>query len=177
MPHACRAERFATALSLCLLVAMSATQAGAQNVGQAPAPSTPAARAAVLAVADSALAAISRGDMVGLTDLMLPDGVLFPSRTADGVTRARARSRADQRASPVTARITERGFRPEVRVDGPIATVWYPYDLYLDGKWSHCGVDVFVLFQSGTSWKIGSLSWSAVQPPACERHPDGPPAP
>jgi hypothetical protein len=135
---------------------------------------TPQARAAVLAVADSALSAITRGDMIALTDLMLPDASLFPSRTIDGVTQARARSRADQRTAPMRG-ITERGFRPEIRIGGPIATVWYPYDLYVDGKWSHCGVDVFVMFQVGTGWKIGSLSWSAVQPPACERHPDGPP--
>ena len=136
---------------------------------------TAAGRGAVLAVADSALSAITRGDMAALTDLMLPDATLYPSRTTDGVTRARARSRAEQRASPMTARITERGFRPEVRVDGPIATVWYPYDLYVDGTWSHCGVDVFVMFQIDGRWKIANLSWTAVQPPACERHPDGPP--
>ncbi len=133
------------------------------------------ARAAVVAVADSALAAISHSDMTALASLMLPDATMYPSRTTNGVTRARARRLTDERALLVSAKITERGFRPEVRVDGPIATVWYPYDLYLDGKWSHCGVDVFVLFQVESGWKVGSLSWSAVQPPACERHPDGPP--
>ena len=61
------------------------------------------------------------------------------------------------------------------RVNGPVATVWYPYDLYVDGQWSHCGVDVFTLIRTDGQWRIATMSWSAVQPPACEKHPDGPP--
>lgn len=134
-----------------------------------------AARAGALAVADSALAAITRGDLIGFTDLMLPEAVLFPSSTRDGVTRYRVRTRYAQRTSPMGGQVTERGFRPEVRVNGPLAMVWYPYDLYLDGRWSHCGVDVFTLLQVDGRWKIASMAWSAVQPPACEKHPAGAP--
>jgi ketosteroid isomerase-like protein len=130
---------------------------------------------AVIAVADSALAAISRGDMTALTDLMLPEAVMFPTSTKDGVARYRLRTRAEQRAATVTSRVTERGFRPEARVNGPVAMVWYPYDLYRDGKWSHCGVDVFTLIRSDGQWRIATMSWSAEQPPVCDKHPDGPP--
>ena len=130
---------------------------------------------AAIAVADSALAAISRGDMTALTDLMLAEAVMFPTSTRDGVARYRLRTRAEQRAATVTSKVTERGFRPEARVNGPLAMVWYPYDLYLDGKWSHCGVDVFTLIRSDGQWRIATMSWTAEQPPACEKHPDGPP--
>jgi hypothetical protein len=136
-----------------------------------------AERAAVIAVADSALAAISRGDMRAFTDLMLPEAILLSTGTRDGVTRYRVRSRDEQRASTPPGRVTERGFRPEVRVNGPVAMVWYPYDLYLDGKWSHCGVDVFTLVRTDGKWRIALMGWSAEQPPACEKHPDGPPKP
>jgi hypothetical protein len=53
--------------------------------------------------------------------------------------------------------------------------VWMPYDLYMDGTWSHCGADVFTLVKSGTAWRIATLAWSAEQPPVCEKHPAGPP--
>ena len=132
---------------------------------------------AAIAVAGSALAAITRGDMTALTDLMLPEAVMFPTSRRDGVTRYRLRTRAEQRAAPVTRKVTERGFRPEARVNGPVAMVWYPYDLYLDGQWSHCGVDVFTLIRTDGQWRIATMSWSAEQPPACEKHPDGPPKP
>jgi hypothetical protein len=130
---------------------------------------------AAVAAADAALAAITRGDMVALTDLILPEGVMFPTGTRNGQTRYRVRTRAEQRASTPPGKITERGFRPEVRVNGPVAMVWYPYDLYIDGKWSHCGVDVFTLIRTDGQWRIASMAWSAEQPPACEKHPDGPP--
>lgn len=130
---------------------------------------------AVVAVADSALAAISRGDMTGFTDLMVPEAILFPTVTRDGVTNYRVRTRADQRSSPMNAVVTERGWSPEVRVSGGVAMVWYPYDLYLDGTWSHCGADVFSLVRHEGTWRIVTMAWSAEQPPVCAKHPDGPP--
>ena len=55
-----------------------------------------------------ALAAISRGDMAALTDLMLPKAVMFPTFTRDGVARYRLRTRAEHRAATVTSKVTER---------------------------------------------------------------------
>jgi ketosteroid isomerase-like protein len=144
--------------------------ASAQVVGQ-----TSGEEKAAIDVAASALAAITRGDVTALTDLMVPEAVMFPTSTQDGVSRYRVRTRAEQRAAPMTRKITERGFRPEARVSGPLAMVWYPYDLYIDGQWSHCGVDVFTLIRTEGRWRIATMSWSAEQPPACEKHPDGPP--
>jgi SnoaL-like protein len=136
---------------------------------------TSAEDAAVLAVADSALAAITQGNMTALTDVMLPEAIMISTGTRDGVPRYRVRTRAEQRAANPSTQVAERGFRPEVRVNGTVAMVWYPYDLYLDGKWSHCGVDVFTLTRTADGWRIATMAWSAEQPPACEKHPDGPP--
>lgn len=132
------------------------------------------AEKAVISVADSALAAITRGDVIALTDLMVPEAVMFPTTTRDGVTNYRARTRAAQRSSPLNG-VVERGFAPKASVNGGVATVWMPYDLYLNGNWSHCGVDVFTLVKAGDAWRIASLAWSAEQPPVCEKHPAGPP--
>ena len=133
------------------------------------------AREQVLAVVDSALAAINRNDPVALTDLMLEEAIQFRAFVADGVPRYRARSRAEERAMRYDQAVVERGFRPEVRISGTLATVWLPYDLYLGGKWSHCGVDQFTLVRTAAGWRIAAMSWTIEQPPACEPHPDGPP--
>lgn len=129
---------------------------------------------AVLAVADSALAAISRGDFVRFTDLMLDSAVTFSGGTRDGTPWTQFRTRAQNRAADGKG-FTERGFRPTVHVSGPLAMVWLPYDFYRDGKWSHCGVDAFTLLKTASGWRIATLSWSVEQPPACQPHPDGPP--
>jgi hypothetical protein len=131
--------------------------------------------AAALSVVDSSLAAISRLDFVGFTDLMLDSAVTFSAGMRDGQYQARFRSRAQQRAMRTESRYTERGYHPTVLVSGPVAMVWLPYDFYVDGKWSHCGVDVFTLLKGGAGWRIATLVWSVEQPPACSPHPDGPP--
>jgi hypothetical protein len=66
----------------------------------------------------------------------------------------------------------ERIWNPEVRVHGLIATVWAPYDLWVDGKYSHCGVDVFDLIKTDDGWKIagGAFTMEA----QCEPSPLGP---
>lgn len=148
----------------------------------APAPSAAqAARTAdslaAIALADSALALITRGDFVGVTDLMLPEARTFSSRERDGAWQYRSQTREEQRAATVRGRITERGFGPTALVSGPLAVVWMPYDLYVNGAWSHCGVDAFTLYKVAGAWRIATMAWSVEQPPACARHPNGPPAP
>ncbi len=132
-------------------------------------------RARVIAVADSALAAVTRKDFVAFTDLMLDSAVTFSVRDANGQVQTSFRTRAAQRATQIGGALNERGFSPEVHISGPLAVVWMPYDFYADGKWSHCGVDTFTLLKAGGRWRIASLIWSVEQPPACQRHPDGPP--
>jgi hypothetical protein len=41
-----------------------------------------------------------------------------------------------------------------VRVDGPLAIVWAPYEFYYKGKYSHKGVDSFQLVRVNGVWKI-----------------------
>ncbi len=129
---------------------------------------------AVIAVADSALAAITHGDAKAFTDLMIPEAMLYPTSTRDGVTTVRVRTREAQRAAAING-VVERGFSPRAMVSGGVAMVWFPYDLYVNGAWSHCGADVFTLVKSSGAWRIASMAWSAEQPPVCEKHPAGPP--
>jgi hypothetical protein len=135
----------------------------------------PAQEAAVLAVVDSALARISAGDMVGFTDLMVPEAVIGVVGQRDGRPYHGMRSRAEERTRSMRGDVVERGFEPQVMVSDLIAMVWLPYDLYVDGAWSHCGVDVFTLFRTPDGWRIATITYSFEQPPACRRHPDGPP--
>ena len=48
----------------------------------------------------------------------------------------------------------ERTWNPDVRIHGPIATFWAPYDFWIDGKYSHCGIDAFDLIKTPDGWKI-----------------------
>lgn len=167
------ARILARAAGVAMLIVSPVAHARAQGAA-AGASASPDAAAAI-AVADSALAAITRGDFVAFTDLMVPEAVLFPTSTRDGVSRYMLRTREAQRTAPLNRKVTERGWNAEARVNGAIAMVWYPYDLYIDNNWSHCGVDVFTMVRQDGRWRISAMTWSAEQPPVCEKHPKGPP--
>ncbi|MDH3223789.1 MAG: nuclear transport factor 2 family protein [Gemmatimonadota bacterium] len=68
----------------------------------------------------------------------------------------------------------ERMWDPEVRIHGPIASVWTPYDFYIDGEFSHCGVDVFQLLRQGEGWVITSGTYT-VERSGCPESPLGRP--
>lgn len=128
--------------------------------------------AAVLAVAETSLEAITNEDMVAFTDLMIEEAVIVPTGGDDVMIS----SWAAERARELPGDIVERGFDAEVQVSGRVASVWLPYDLYIDGEWSHCGVDVFTMVKEGEDWRIMSMAWSRLQPPDCDPHPDGAPS-
>lgn len=46
----------------------------------------------------------------------------------------------------------------QINIDGNLATAWTDYTFFHKGKRSHCGVNAFMLFNDGTSWKIYSIS-------------------
>lgn len=44
-----------------------------------------------------------------------------------------------------------------IRIDGPLAIVWTPYQFYYKGQFSHCGVNSFQLVRIKGVWKIQYL--------------------
>ena len=46
----------------------------------------------------------------------------------------------------------------QVRIDGIMATVWTPYEFYLNDEFHHGGVNAFQLFRGEEGWKIVSIS-------------------
>lgn len=160
--------------SLCAVLALPPTAASQQPAGDGAVGED--ARA-VVAIVDSALAFISAEDMEGYRDLMLDEALAFTVFEREGELHYRVRTGADERAMTTQDDWIERGYDPEVRVGGHLAQVWLPYDFYVDGEWSHCGVDAFILLRTSEGWRIAAIAWSIQQPPECRPHPEGSPGP
>ena len=96
-------------------------------------------QAEVLAVADQALDLITAENFAGLADLMLDDAITVSTAVREGRHEVNLRTAAEQRVSKPSVDIVERGFDPTVLISGTVAMTWYPYDIYIDGAWSHCG--------------------------------------
>lgn len=47
-----------------------------------------------------------------------------------------------------------------IQIDHEIASAWVPYEFYLKDKFSHKGVDIFLLVKEGEEWKIQTLMYN-----------------
>lgn len=134
-----------------------------------------AEEAAMLAIADAAFDRITADDSIGLTDLMIPEAMIYIGVVEDGKYGVRTRTYQETRDRAMTVDLHERGWDPTVMHSGTIGVVWYPYDIYINGEWSHCGVDIFNMIRTDAGWRVSVLQYNVQQPPECEPHPDGPP--
>lgn len=56
-----------------------------------------------------------------------------------------------------TAHLDEVTFDETVLIDGDLAMAWTPYNIFVDGVFHHCGVDLFVMRRTGGEWKVRHL--------------------
>jgi len=42
----------------------------------------------------------------------------------------------------------------DIKIDGNLASVWTPYEFYLNDNFSHCGANSFQLFNNNGKWQI-----------------------
>jgi ketosteroid isomerase-like protein len=132
---------------------------------------------AVLAAMDRYLAAISASDLDTMAAMQTPDGVNYralalPSGGMEILGRPNSYWVDPARKDGHTYR--ERYWAPTVLVRGSIAIVWAPYEFWIDGKTSHCGIDVFNFINVGNAWHVANSMWT-VEPDACpELRPSDP---
>ena len=131
------------------------------------------AEEAVIAVVEALFEGMASGDTEALRAIMLPQSQLLAMgdngpRWSTGASFAEAFAGRD-------VALIERMWNPTVLIDGPIASLWTPYDLYIGDRWSHCGTDAVQLVLTDHGWRVAFLSYTTRQPPDCERHPEGPP--
>ena len=116
-------------------------------------------------------------DTIGARAVLDPDGDFVSVRwNDDGERVVRRVSIRDYLEGLGSGKETylERMWESEVRIHGPVGIVWTPYDFYIDGKFSHCGIDAFQLLRMGGGWIITAGTYT-VERTGCEVSPLGPP--
>jgi hypothetical protein len=142
-------------------------------------PETSLREAEVIAVAEAFVRAISDRDGAKLRALSLPGGSVHAVDLADDGSLWRIRSRSLEDSAVTIAEdsdpLLERIWDPIAMVHGPLAMVWTPYDFWVAGEWSHCGVDIFTLVETGDGWKVSSISYTT-ETSDCPESPLPPPS-
>lgn len=129
----------------------------------------------VLAVVETLFQAMAERDADRVAAVLRPDGQFVVVQVAaDGSVRTAVTPLRDFAGLIAAADrpIIERFWDPEVRVRGPLAMVWTPYDLFRGDEFSHCGVDVFTLVREDGTWRISGGSYT-IEPQGCPPSPAG----
>ena len=139
------------------LMAICAVPAMAQ-----PRPSPAADRIEILAAVDTFFAAVHDKDKAKMTAAVLPDGLASAVRLDKQQPFMRSWHWATYIENQLGNRqkYTERLFAPQVLSEGDIAMVWARYELLVDGKFDHCGVDHFDLIRRDGRWLVYNLTWT-----------------
>jgi len=112
--------------------------------------------AAVLETIHALFDAMKAKDTETLAALFHPEARLLSTSVQGGAAVVRAVAIPDFVASvgDSPSELEERIWDEEVRVDGPLATAWTPYAFFVDGDFSHCGVNSFQLARTDEGWRI-----------------------
>lgn len=109
--------------------------------------------------------------------VMTEDGLIHLVRlNPDGSTAHSTRTHAEEFAQLEQQRdyeLRERTWDPTIRHDDAVGVVSTPYDLWIDGEFSHCGTDIFILAKINRRWMITGISFT-MQAEACPESPLGP---
>ncbi len=132
-------------------------------------------RETVLALVQGFFDAMAAADPEAARSILTVDGQFVSVREgADGPV-IRVSSHRDWLAQLGTSEtpVLERMWEPTVLIDGRIAVVWTPYDFHTDGKFSHCGTDVFNFLKGEAGWILTGASWT-IEREDCDPSPLGP---
>jgi len=141
MPARRPTEEIRLVSTLAALLALSASLA-TQTVAAATDP-----QAAVLGVVNTLFDGMRSRDEATLRAVFAPQARLG-SDTIDGFVTA---------VTTGERYLDEVTFQETVLVDGDLAMAWTPYNLFIDGEFHHCGVDLFVMRRREGRWLITQL--------------------
>lgn len=121
-------------------------------------------RELILALLDKAFAAVASGNPDDWRPLLMEEARSLDFLIeSDGTASPRERSYREYLATLTQGkhRLFERWLgEPTVLIRGPIAVVWGQYDFWIDGEFSHCGVDSANLAKFEGEWKIAHFMWT-----------------
>ncbi len=134
-------------------------------------------RQSILALMDKAFEAIGANDEEGLRAIQLAEGTSISFRKdPDGsagelLMRMSTNEELLEASAEAGDRYVERWTAtPTVLIRGPIAVVWGEYEFWINGSFSHCGVDAVDLVNVDGSWKIANWMWT-VETESCPTDP------
>ncbi len=119
-------------------------------------------RRAVLTAAQALFDALAARDPHRVMAIVVPEGTISGHVSRGGTTRFFAQ-RWQEWANGLregSERLEERMHDPRVRIRGNMASVWTYYTFYRDGRFSHCGIDLFDMAKVDGRWRVLNITFT-----------------
>lgn len=136
-------------------------------------------RVAILALMDQAFDAVSSGDPDDWSAIQLAEGTSLSFRPRPNGSPGELEMRmSTNEALAAGGAGDDREYverwtgDPMILIRGPIAVVWGEYDFWIDGEFSHCGIDSADVVKVDGIWKIANWMWT-VERDNCPTDPSG----
>jgi hypothetical protein len=119
---------------------------------------------AVMVVVDRFFEALNTDNQILMASISIDGSHNYSVREkADSTFELRSRQQNNAELAPNAAEYTERYWDEIVLVNDLMAVFWAPYDFYIDGVFSHCGVDVFDLVKLDGQWKLANSMYTVIR--------------
>lgn len=145
----------AAALSLGLFASAAAAQTAPGH--------QPGEEAAILETLDRFMAAINTQDLDARAALQTPDGMAYIAVPVEGGTRIVSRANSywvDPAHRLDVGSISDRYWSPTILIRGDLASVFAPYDLWIDGARVQCGANFAQLVRMDGRWLMANLMFT-----------------
>lgn len=112
--------------------------------------------------------AMKAGDSTLARSIFHPKATLqsigYADKTGNNYLKAEARLDGFLKAigTPHADVWDERPGKYEIKIDNQMAAAWVPYQFYLGGKFSHCGIDNITLFNENWNKKDQPSNWKII---------------
>lgn len=117
----------------------------------------------VIKTVNAVFEAMRSADEQAILDHFLPEATLIVVKNdkEGGLSAPRSvQEFADAVGNQDNQKWDEQIYDTVVKIDGKIADVWAPYTFYLNGNFSHCGVNQMTLVETASGWKIASIIYT-----------------
>ena len=121
------------------------------------------AKAEVMTVVKRLFDGMRSGDSAMVRSVFHPELRMITATMRDGKPVTRIETSADgfvkAVGTPRPEPLDERIWGEKVEIDGPLASVWVDYALYIGKRFLHCGIDHFLLVKNDAGeWKVIALA-------------------
>ena len=114
-------------------------------------------KAAVRAVVDQIFDAMRAGDSETISALILPEALLDRISPNKPIEHGVVSDWTNWVGTLKPGQADEQIFDVTINVEGPLATVWAPFTIAIDGVMKSCGVNHFTLVKVAEGWKVAYL--------------------